>query len=393
VSVSPETATGGRLIAFTTPISANFGSIGSNTIYPPRSKPSSTSACHTSSPTASRSGDDFHAEEFRLSFALNTESLNTLLIIKPGSFGDVIHALPCAAAVRKLRPNTRITWLVDERWQPLLADNPVVDQTVVFPREKFRGPTGLLRAIPWALKLGEIRPDVALDLQGLLRSALMAKFSDARQLIGLADAREGARWFYDKVSPVIPGEHSVLRCLHSVETLGLSTAGPPEFPLPPGSPPAGAPTDRPFILCHPFARGGGKSLSKKHVTELCRALQPVTVVLAGTGTKHNDWPSNTVNLLNRTSIQEMIWLTRAAKFVISVDSGPMHIAAAVNPNLLSIHTWSDPRLVGPFSEEAWIWQGGEIRPQKLFREKIPAACSPADPDILSIAEWVQERLG
>ena len=54
----------------------------------------------------------------------------------------------------------------------------------------------------------------------------------------------------------------------------------------------------------------------------------------------------------------MIWLLRAADFVVSVDSGPMHIAAAVDTKMLSIHTWSDPRLVGPFSDDAWIWQGG-----------------------------------
>jgi len=281
---------------------------------------------------------------------------------------------------------------VDERWKPLLENNPVIDEIVGFPREKFRGATGLLRAIPWALQLGKVRPDTVLDLQGLLRSALMAKFSGAQHIVGLADAREGARWFYDKVTPVTPGEHSVLRCLRSLETLGLPVAGPPEFLLPPGTPPALAPTDRPFVLLHPFARGGGKSLSHKHVTELCRALQPMTVVLAGMGKMGGELPGNTVSLLNRTSIQEIIWLIRAAAFVVSVDSGPMHIAAALNSRLLSIHTWSDPRLVGPYNEEAWIWQGGEIRRQKLGAEKIPTPRSPTDADIAAIAQCVREKM-
>ena len=71
---------------------------------------------------------------------------------------------------------------------------------------------------------------------------------------------------------------------------------------------------------------------------------------------------------------------------------PVEIAAAVNPRLLAIHTWSDPRLVGPYSEDAWLWQGGEIRRQKLGGGDIPAPRLPADEDIALIAELVRENL-
>jgi len=54
----------------------------------------------------------------------------------------------------------------------------------------------------------------------------------------------------------------------------------------------------------------------------------------------------------------LIWLIRAARFVVSVDSGPMHIAAAVTDNLLSIHTWTDPRRIGPYNPDAWVWKNG-----------------------------------
>lgn len=323
------------------------------------------------------------------------ETLNlgpeTILIIKPGSFGDVIHALPCAAALKKLRPHTRITWLVDERWEPLLTDNPVIDKTIVFPREQFRGPAGALRALAWIRRLCPLRPDVALDLQGLLRSALMARFSQARHITGLADAREGARWFYDAVSPVLPGEHSVLRCLRSLETLGLPPAGPPEFPLPAGSLPDGTPTNTPFVVLHPFARGKGKSLPPAQVAAFCHALAPLSVVLAGQGRPPASLPPNTIDLLNRTRIGEMIGLLRAAAFVVSVDSGPMHIAAALHPRLLSIHTWSDPRLVGPYNEQAWIWQGGEIRRQNFGGKPLPPR-SPTDTDITQLSAWVRSRI-
>jgi heptosyltransferase I len=73
-----------------------------------------------------------------------------------------------------------------------------------------------------------------------------------------------------------------------------------------------------------------------------------------------------------------------------VDSGPMHIAAATNPRMLSIHTWSDPRLVGPFSEDAWIWQGGQIRRQQIDAPSLLPSRSPKIEDIIEIARFVRQ---
>jgi heptosyltransferase I len=319
-------------------------------------------------------------------------AFHSLLIIKPGSFGDVIHALPCAAALKKFQPDLRITWLVDSRWQDLLTDSPVIDETIAFPRESFGSLPGAFRALPWARGLGTLRPDMALDLQGLLRSALMARFSRARHITGLADAREGAGLFYQTVTPVQPGEHAVRRYLRSIEALGFPRVDTPEFPLPTGTLPAALPTGRPFVLLHPYARGGGKSLTRKSIHAFCQALAPMTVVLAGRGTPGKSLPDNTVDLLNHTSIPELIGLIRAAAFVVSVDSGPMHIAAALHSRLLSIHTWSDPRLVGPFNEEASVWQGGEIRRQRFDKTALPPPRSPNDDDIAAMAQWVRERI-
>lgn len=317
---------------------------------------------------------------------------NALLIVKPGSFGDIIHALPCAAAIKAARPQTRLSWLVDERWQVLLEGNPHVDETIVFPRQRFRGLRGKIASLPWALDLRRLKPDTVLDLQGLLRSALMARLSGARRIIGLTDAREGARFFFSETIPVSPGEHAVLRYLRALAPLGIPAPSRPEFPLPPGTLPALGKTGAPFVLLHPFARGAGKSLTDQQVFTLCQALHPLRVVVVGMGNAIS-LPNPTVNLLNRTSIPELIGLIRQANFVISVDSGPMHIAAALDIPLLSLHTWSDPRLVGPFRETAWIWQGGEIRPQNLTEKALPPARIPDDCDILKIADFVKSLPG
>jgi heptosyltransferase I len=83
-------------------------------------------------------------------------------------------------------------------------------------------------------------------------------------------------------------------------------------------------------------------------------------VVVGQARTKIDVPENCIDLTNQTSLLQLIWLIRAARFVVSVDSGPMHIAAAVNDNLVSIHTWTDPCRVGPYNPKAWIWKHGQL---------------------------------
>jgi ADP-heptose:LPS heptosyltransferase len=124
--------------------------------------------------------------------------------------------------------------------------------------------------------------------------------------------------------------------------------------------------------------------------EFCTAARPLTVIVAGVGTIQRELPDNAINLLNQTTIRQMIWLLGAAEFVVSVDSGPMHLAAAISPRTLSSHTWSDPRLVGPFSDDAWIWQGGQIRRQQVEAPSLPSARTPEIGDITQIASFVKQ---
>ncbi|MCX7869914.1 MAG: glycosyltransferase family 9 protein, partial [Terrimicrobiaceae bacterium] len=197
------------------------------------------------------------------------------------------------------------------------------------------------------------------DLQGLLRSALMARAARPRQLVGLSDAREGARLFYDEAVRTDPAEHSVRRYLRVLEAFGIPIPDNPEFPMPQGALPADFRSEE-FILVAPAARGAGKSLPPAVLEAVCRRLAPHPVVLAGPPGPAPALP-HIRNWLGRTSLLELVGLIRAARAVLSVDSAPAHIAAAVGRPLLAIHTWSDPRKVGPFCSSALVWQGGEIR--------------------------------
>ncbi len=320
-----------------------------------------------------------------------------ILVIKPSSLGDVVHTLPSVALLRRAFPQARIRWLINTEWLPLLAGNPHIDEAIEFPRRNFRGIRGALRIAPWARELRQrVAADLILDYQGLLRSALIGKLcrDDEARVIGLSDAREGARYLYDHAVDVSGVVHAVDRYLaltqfamglggNPVPAAPLSShpAGtgvrdpstglyksewpaPLSWPLPWGEAPAGfKPEDR-FIVLHPFSRGAGKSLTVDQVREFCQAVPGQKIVLVGRAEMALTPIEGTVDLLNKTSLSELIWLLRFAKFVVSVDSGPMHIAAALTPRLLSIHTWSDPAKVGPYQPEAWVWKDGA-----LFRMK------------------------
>jgi heptosyltransferase I len=311
----------------------------------------------------------------------------SVLLIKPGSLGDIVHALPSLTYIAKAWPSTHITWIVDTRWAPLLAHVDRLHAVVEFPRQEFRGPGGWARSVSWFRSLRDLRPNLVIDLQGLMRSALMARASNGQLTVGGSDAREGAGWFYQMHAQVDSTSHAVDRYRAIVAAAGIDTSTAPEFPLGPGSRPD-IELPESFLLLHPFSRGQGKSLPQDSIQALAKGLIPHRVVLAGVGEIQDPLPSNAINLLNKTTLAEFLWLARKAAFVVSVDSGPAHIAAAVNPRVLAIHTWSDPRRVGPYSNTAHVWQGGEVRPQDLSHHaKILPAKKFACQDATRLANW------
>lgn len=337
----------------------------------------------------------FSAYSFCQKKVVQTLAPVSLWIVKPGSLGDIVHSLPCAAAIRKKWPHVQISWVIDPRWALLLDGNSSINHRILFPRQNFRGWKGILHIAEWINAIYQLTPpDICLDLQGLLRSALIARCSRSRRIIGLSDAREAACLFYHHIV-CYPTQafHAVDRNLSILSALGVRYPTCPEFPLPSGSPPKDLPTSADWILLHPFARGTGKSLTEATILQFCECLDSLPILIAGMGKIYSALPSHCISLLNQTSLLEMVWLCSHAKFIVSVDSGLAHIAAAICANrLLSLHTWSDPRRVGPYSSHAWIWQGGKIRKQNLtpHAEILPARQLKAA-DMDNIIFWLKEK--
>jgi heptosyltransferase-1 len=320
--------------------------------------------------------------------------VNSILIIKPSSLGDIVHTLPAVAAIREVHPQARITWVMNPEFMPLLRGNSDVNHIHVFPRRDFSGLGAPARFGPWLKETRKLKPDVALDFQGLLRSAFIARMSGAKEVYGMSDGREGSRLFYTKTAKVNRREHAVERYLKLAELVGARIGNALRCPLPTGDALPRFDEYPPFILLHPFARGSGKSLTNRVIEEICVAFAPTRVVVVGKTNRRIDLAEvaeNCVELTNQTSLLQLIRLIRVAKFVISVDSGPMHIAAAVNDRLLSIHTWTNPRRVGPYNPDAWIWKHGKVlRVSELENTKLKRHGRPfKSKDIPAIVELIR----
>lgn len=324
-----------------------------------------------------------------------------VFVIKPSSLGDVVHALPAVHYLKRAHPHLEIRWVVNSEWAPLLHGNPDLAGVVPFPRQEMRGWRALPRALAFRKRIRSEAAggaDLVLDFQGLLRSALIGRAFRSPRLIGLSDAREGAARLYHETVPVDPGAHAVDRYLALPRALGISCPDPPPsaFPLPSGIGPAEAGFALParFVVLHPFSRGEGKALSLEHISRFCRALAPVPVVVVGVrAVGPPQLPDGCVDLSNRTDLPALIGVLRAAAFTVSVDSGPMHIAAALGTNLIGIHTWTDPRKVGPYPAGALVWKGGRISDRRHLTAAECSQSSPiTDPALDAIASSVIQHL-
>ena len=304
----------------------------------------------------------------------NTAGPKSVLVIKPSSFGDVIHTIPAVSRLKAAWPDAHLAWIINPEWAPLLKDNPFIDEIVPFPRREFHGLSGLVKFVRWCQQTVSLRrPELVIDFQGLLRSALIGRASKGKYLVGMSDAREGSRLFYDHVVQMPAREpHAVERYLAAVDALlskhALKAIKNKEkicWRLPAGIPVANFDKNKfsdGFILLNPFARGQGKSLNASDILQLCKYILPRRVVIVGQAREpfHDQLPDHCLSLLGQTSLEQLIWLARKASFVITVDSGPSHLAAALKRPLIAIHMWSDPRKVGPYCKNAWIWKNGRL---------------------------------
>jgi lipopolysaccharide heptosyltransferase I len=331
-----------------------------------------------------------------------------VLIVKLGALGDIVHAIPVAAALRHAFPTVRIDWLVSARHREILDLVPVIDRRLVISD---RGLAGIVAAV------GELRRaqyDVAFDLQGLVKSAVFARSSGAARVIGFAShyLRERlARPFYTEVhDPGGPGmyhpdeTHVVWTNLGLLAPLGVNVAV-PEFPIDRAdSAVARAVAARAggrYALLNPGAAWPTKRWMPARFGALAAALRDKyglsSVVLWGPGEESlaRDVVSSSAGaaiLSPSTSISDLVALSRGAALFVSGDTGPAHIAAAVGTPILGIYGPTRPSRNGPWSpDDVTVSRDAICQCHHLRRCRMRTMCL-ADIGIDEVLNAVERRL-
>ncbi len=261
--------------------------------------------------------------------------------------GDVIHALPAAASLKHSFPGARVTWVVEPRWAPLLEANPSIDRLVLLRRESAAGLLESwreLRAEPY---------DFAIDFQGLLKSALTAACARPRRIVGFdaSQCRERAAALCYSARMAARAVHVVDRNLELAAFAGASEIL-PVFPLPQGAPEGELPPGA-FALASPLAGWRSKQWPPEHYAALARRLRreldlPLVMNLPAAGAMQIEGAHAHIS-----GLPGLIDATRRAAAVIGVDSGPLHLAAALGKPGVAIFGPTDPARNGPY--------GGSLR--------------------------------
>jgi len=300
-----------------------------------------------------------------------SENLKNILIIKPSSIGDIVLALPALSALRRSFPDSKISWLIRSEFIPLLKNHPHLSEIIPFDR-KFLGkawfhPRAFARLVSLIFRLRRNKFDAVFDFQGLFRTASLGWLSGSRRRFGMANARELAHIFYThKVTQDQDCAHLVDYYLKIIQAVGVSDTS-VQFILP--EDPVSADSAGRLLTNHRIAPNsfavfvtGSAHLDKcwpmEHFAALAEKVSSVlNLPIVATGTASETGIIEKikgiasvpiVNLAGRTSLGELVALLKAARLIVSNDTGPGHIAAALGKPLVLIFGRSNPARVAPY---------------------------------------------
>jgi len=314
--------------------------------------------------------------------------MERILIVRLGAMGDVIHALPAVAALRQAFPQARIGWVVEERWADLLAApdarlddacspaKPLVDvlhlvDTKAWRAAPFSGETwSRIRATVDGMKAA--RYQAAIDFQGLLKSAMLAQSSGAPMRLGFARPKERAALMFYTREVGTEASHVVEQNLELAFALthDARRAACGLLPVDPAAEAWGSAelqrrAVREFVLISPGAGWGAKLWPAERYGEAARSLGLTALVnfapgeeeLARAVVEAGGGAAQAI----QCSVGELIALTRRARLFIGPDSGPMHLAAALNIPVVAIFGPTDPARNGPHGARTVVLRSASSR--------------------------------
>ncbi len=332
-----------------------------------------------------------------------TRRFQSLLVVRLSAMGDIIHTLPAVAALREAFPNITLGWLIDERWAELLctlrypragrrsSERPLVDRVHTVNIAQFRrSPISFHTWQQIAVGLSELRGieyDAAVDFQGAVRSALLARWSGAPVSYGDAQPRENAASMFYTRQVETSGTHVVEQALDLAQAVIHRPPGLHDSSVVSSSPPSATPAgtllarcevdfpvdsdaekriggltaDTKFAILNPGAGWGAKqwpverygTVAKELAGDGIRSLinfGPGEDELAATVETASEGAAQKISC----SIAELISLTRRASLLIGGDTGPMHLAAALKVPVVAIFGPTNPARNGPFGTRSIV---------------------------------------
>jgi len=331
--------------------------------------------------------------------------VNRILIVKLGALGDVVHAIPVAAALRRAFPSARIDWLVGPRHREILDLVPVIDRRLVLNDS---------RALAAVRELRANRYDVAIDLQGLIKSAMLTRASGAARVVGFTSryAREPlASWFYSEAHDPggggmyhIDERHVVYTNLGVLETLGVHV-GVPEFPLDRAesavASSVAAKAGGRYAILNPGAAWPNKRWPTSRLAAIAVELHKrhalASVAVWGPGEEPLarevvDKSEGVALLSPPTTIADVVALARGASLYLSGDTGPAHIAAAVGTPIVGIYGPTRPSRNGPWSpDDVTVSRADVCQCHHLRQCRLKTMCLE-DIDVGEVLAAVEKRL-
>ncbi|HEV2983741.1 MAG TPA: glycosyltransferase family 9 protein [Vicinamibacterales bacterium] len=339
--------------------------------------------------------------------------MTRLLIVRLGALGDIVHAIPVAAALRRAFESARIDWLVSAAHREILDLVPVIDRRLVInDRVAAQGSASFLSTIR---ELRRSQYDAAFDLQGLLKSALLARSSGAPRVIGFSSAyaRESlARLFYTEAhDPGCGGLYDPRETRHVVD-INLSvlqlvgiTTGKPEFPIEivesAVARRAAELTDGRYALLNPGAAWPNKRWPPERFGALAFALlerhRLASIVLWGPAEEAIAdaviaSSQGAAVSIGTTTIADVVALARGAAIMVSGDTGPMHVASAVRTPIVGIYGPTRPARNGPMTpQDVTVSRDDVCHCHHLRRCKLDRMCL-LDITVEDVVSAVDRRL-
>lgn len=333
------------------------------------------------------------------------------LIVKLSAIGDIVHALPAAAALRSTFPDSRVTWVVERGAGRVLEGCPIIDELVLVDTKRWRGafwrPAVWTEALIALLKLKRGGFDIAFDLQGLLKSGAISALSSARVRLGFSNnglREEASRFFLTHQVVIDSRSHVIEKNLQLVRAVGAKSAA-YSFPIHVEQ------RDEAYVdgLLQGVERfaivnpGGGwktKLWSPERFGQLVDALLErfnlPSLVTVGPGEEHLAEAlvkASRAGAVRRvdTTLKQFVALARRAALFVGGDTGPLHLAAACSTPIVGIYGPTDPLKNGPWDPlDICVGIDVECR-QNCYRRRCPTI-ECMDISVDTVLRGVERRL-